>query len=91
MARNFSRLSLRISAGRMVVIGGKGLDDGLAGGAHHLDPVPMRAADRLGDDAVDDAEPEQVLGGDLHIGGGILARVESRHRIEAAASGEATV
>ena len=55
-------------------------------------PVPMRAPDRLGDDAVDDAEPQKVLGGDLHIGGGVhRARAESRHRIEAAASGEATV
>src|SRR6185312_7838419 len=28
--------------------------------------VAMRAAERLGDDAVDNAEPDQVLSGDLH-------------------------
>src|SRR3972149_10443760 len=54
-----------------IIIGGKRLDDGPARRAPHLDPVPMRSADRFGDDSVNDAELHQVLGGDLHIGGGV--------------------
>ena len=51
----------------------------------------MGAADRLRDDAVDNAKFEQILGGDLHVGRGVLRALASRHRIEAEASGEATV
>ena len=34
--------------------------------------IAVRATDRLGDDRVDDAELQQVLGGDFHIGGRVL-------------------
>ena len=51
----------------------------------------MRAAERLGDDAVDDAEAPQVLRGDLHVVAASCALAVSRHRIEAAPSGEITL
>src|SRR5918994_627001 len=42
----------------------RGFDGGLG--------LPVRATRRLRDDPVDDAEPEEILGGDLHVGRGIL-------------------
>ena len=51
----------------------------------------MGAADRLRDDAVYDAEPEKVLVVIFMLVAASCAREESRHRIDAEASGEATV
>ncbi len=56
-----------------------------ASGPRWAPPVGSR------DDAVDDAEPQEVLGGDLHVRRRILRAAESRHRIEAAPSGEITL
>ena len=67
------------------------LADGVAGALNRAIRIPMGAADGLGDDDIDDAQRLEVLGGDLHAGCGVDARAESRHRMEAAASGEATV
>ena len=58
---------------------GQSPGDDLSCRLHHLGTVPMCPPDRLWDDSVDYAQFEQILGR------------ESRHRIEAAASGEATV
>src|SRR5215469_7342518 len=44
----------------------KGLGDGVPGGRDRGGRVAVSAADRLGQDAVDDAESQHVLGGDLH-------------------------
>ena len=61
MARNFSRRWRRtvvaVEAGELA----ERLRDGLAGRGDGGRRVAVRAADRLGDDRVDDAEPHQVL------------------------------
>ena len=69
---------------------GEGLGHRVADGGDHGLGVAVGAARRLGHDLVDDAEPEQVLGGDLHVGRRVLGARGSRHRIEAAPSGEIT-
>jgi hypothetical protein len=50
----------------------------------------MGAANRLGHDAIDDAEREQVLRRHLHRLGRFGAFSAVRHRIEAQPSGEIT-
>src|SRR5262249_57517351 len=50
---------------------GQSLANSLTGCLDHFLPVPVGPAYRLGHDAVDAAEPEQVLAGDLHVRCGI--------------------
>src|SRR5438045_9196153 len=60
------------AAGVEIVHLGEGLRDGLASAGDHGRGVAMGAARRLDQDAVDDAESEHVLRGDLHAVGGFL-------------------
>src|ERR1700733_12707649 len=48
------------------------LGDGLARVGDHGGGVAMRAPDRLLEDLIDHAESQHVLGGDLHVVGGLL-------------------
>ena len=46
--------------------------DSLAGCGDGRSRIPMRSADRLRDDLVNNAEPQHVVGGDFHVGGSVL-------------------
>src|SRR6185369_2267717 len=50
----------------------KRIGDGLAGRCNGGGRIAVGAADRFGDDAVDDTECGKVGRGDLHVGGGVL-------------------
>ena len=72
MSRNLRRRALRISAGLLAVELGEELADRGADAGDGLGLVALGAAARLGDDAVDDAEGEQVLGGEAQGLGRLL-------------------
>ena len=59
--------------GGFVVEVGEAGGDGIANGTDGALVVAVRAADRLFDDLIDDAEHDEVLRRDLHRGRGFLA------------------
>src|SRR5688500_763891 len=48
------------------------IGDGVCGRGDGRAGVAVSAAERLGDDPVDDAKTLEILGGDFHIGGRVL-------------------
>ena len=69
----------------------QGRRDGIACGNQGGFRVAMGAAGGLGHDGVDDAEPQRSWAVIFMLVAASWARPRSRHRIEAEASGEATV
>jgi len=65
--------------------------NGVAHGPDGRIGVAMGAALGLADDLIDHGESHQIVRRDLHVGGGSWAFAVSRHRIEAAPSGEITL
>ena len=72
MARNLSRRLRRTVSRSRPFNSASAWRHRLAGRPDGGGRVAVRAADRLGDDAVDDAEPREIGRGDLHVGGGVL-------------------
>ncbi len=91
MSRKRSWRRRRTSAGGLPSNSARGVGDRIANEADGLSAVAVSPAQGLLDDDVDDAERIEILRRDLHAGGRVDGLDESRQRIEAAASGEATV
>ena len=72
MARNLSRRCRRTVSRSSPLSSAKALATASPVGGDGGGRIAVGAADRLGDDAVDDAERGEVGRGDLHVGGGVL-------------------